>query len=89
MRMVDILSRVQGVNFDSAWDRRMDIAVDGEQVPVISSDDLIQSKLAAGRPMDLLDVDAIRETQKIVEQAQTVQEIQIEPELERDNDRER
>jgi hypothetical protein len=35
------------------------------RVSVISSADLIQSKLAAGRPQDLLDVDAIREASKL------------------------
>lgn len=79
--MVDILFGIKGVDFDSAWERRMEIDVDNRKVSIISSDDLIQSKLAAGRPMDLLDVDAIRQTQQL-------QEIQIEPELEQEREQE-
>jgi len=62
--MVDILPAVEGVDFDSAWERRADIEIDsgsGLRAAVISSSDLIQSKLAAGRPQDLLDVSAIRQ----------------------------
>jgi hypothetical protein len=65
--MVDILPGVKGVDFDSAWENRTEIEIDpssGLRVSVISSADLIQSKLAAGRPQDLLDVDAIREASK-------------------------
>ncbi|MGI8743427.1 MAG: DUF6036 family nucleotidyltransferase [Bryobacteraceae bacterium] len=60
--MVDILPAVKGVDFESAWERRADIEIgSGLSVSVISSSDLIQSKLAAGRPQDLLDVASIRE----------------------------
>lgn len=89
---IDILSGVKGVDFNSAWERRMDIAMGDEQVPVISSSDLIESTLAAGRPQDLLDVAAIRETQQIVEQMQTagraMQENQTEPELKQEEEHE-
>ena len=65
--MVDILPGVKGVDFDSAWEKRTEVEIDpvsGLRVSVISSNDLIQSKLAAGRPQDLLDVEAIREAKK-------------------------
>ena len=32
--MVDILPGIKDVDFDSAWDRRMEIAIDAEQVPI-------------------------------------------------------
>jgi hypothetical protein len=58
--MVDILSRISGVDFEEAWQRRVDVAIDGSlSVPFISREDLLAAKLAAGRPQDLADVAAL------------------------------
>lgn len=49
--MVDILSRIKGVEFTSAWERRVVPEIeDGLSAPFISRDDLLAAKLAAGRP---------------------------------------
>jgi hypothetical protein len=59
----DILPAIPGVEFDAAWERRVEIVVDkatGLKGNFISADDLIVSKLASGRPQDLADADAIR-----------------------------
>jgi hypothetical protein len=59
----DILPDIPGVDFDGAWERRVETTVDAEsglRANFISSDDLIAAKLASGRPQDLADVDAIR-----------------------------
>ena len=64
---IDILTAISGVDFDAAWQRRVEHVVDTVrelQVNFISSQDLINAKLAAGRPQDLADVAAIREAQK-------------------------
>ena len=64
---VDILTAIPGVEFDEAWPRRVEDVVDptsGLKASFISSDDLIAAKLAAGRPQDLADVDAIRKAQQ-------------------------
>jgi hypothetical protein len=61
--MVDILPEIGGVDFDQAWQRRVEVPLDPEMgltASFISSDDLISAKLAAGRPQDLADVDALR-----------------------------
>ena len=61
---VDILPGVDGVDFENAWKRRVEAVVDlqtGLKAFFISKDDLIASKLAAGRMRDLADVEAIRE----------------------------
>ncbi len=57
---IDILQRITAVEFDSAWDRRVEGLVDG-RVPVffIGLEDLIRNKRAAGRPRDLGDVDEL------------------------------
>ena len=59
--MVDIMSRIKGVEFAQAWECRVVREVDnGLSVPFISRDDLMIAKLAAGRPEDLADVAALR-----------------------------
>jgi hypothetical protein len=60
---VDILTEIPGVDFDAAWQRRVRDLIDptsGLKASFISVDDLIAAKLAAGRPQDIADVDAIR-----------------------------
>jgi hypothetical protein len=67
---VDILTEIPGVDFDVAWERRVQDVIDaasGLNASIISRADLITAKLAAGRPQDLADVDAIRKA----EEAQT------------------
>lgn len=61
--MVDILPEISGVDFDDAWQRRVEVTIDadaGLKAPFIANADLIAAKLAAGRPQDLADVDALR-----------------------------
>jgi hypothetical protein len=61
--MVDILPEISGVDFDRAWQRRVDAVIDpqsGLTVSFISSEDLVAAKLAAGRPQDIADVAALR-----------------------------
>ncbi len=64
---VDILSEIPGVDFDAAWERRVAGVIDavtGLKANLISREDLITAKLAAGRPQDLADVDAIRKAEE-------------------------
>src|SRR5229473_1832364 len=65
--MVDILPAVQGIDFEGAWERRTEIEIDPEiglRASVISRSDLIAAKLAAGRPQDMIDVSALRQTEQ-------------------------
>jgi hypothetical protein len=59
----DILPSIPGVDFDAAWERRVETVIDpatGLKANFISAGDLIASKLASGRPQDIADADAIR-----------------------------
>src|SRR5260370_6349027 len=59
----DILPDLPGVDFDAAWEHRVEGMLDpdsGLTAFFISSDDLIAAKLASGRPQDLADISAIR-----------------------------
>lgn len=59
----DILPSIPGVDFDGAWERRVETVVDpatGLKANMISAEDLIASKLASGRTRDLADVEDLR-----------------------------
>ena len=59
----DILPDIPGVDFESAWERRVEGVIDpksGLMAYFISAEDLIATKLAAGRPQDLADAEAVR-----------------------------
>ena len=58
---IDLLTGIDGIEFDEAWERRISVRIDEDELPFISRDDLITNKLAAGRPKDLADVAALKE----------------------------
>ena len=53
---IDILTDIDGVSFDSAWEQRFEVEIGGRRVPFIGRDDLIANKRASGRPQDVADV---------------------------------
>jgi hypothetical protein len=53
---IDINTNIDGVRFEEAHPSRVELAIDGLTVPIISRDDLIKNKKASGRPQDLVDV---------------------------------
>jgi hypothetical protein len=57
---IDILTTIDGVEFDGAWSHRLQIEVDGSLLNVIGRDDLLRNKIAAGRAQDLVDVERLR-----------------------------
>jgi hypothetical protein len=66
--MIEILPRISGVDFDQAWERRIETIIDdqtGLKAYVISAEDLIANKRAFGRPYDLADADAVQTAQRI------------------------
>ena len=58
---VDILMGIPGVQFDEAWELRVEVQFDDVSVTIISREDLIQAKRAAGRPQDLLDANSLEQ----------------------------
>jgi hypothetical protein len=61
---IDVLQRIDGVTFDDAWQNRIEGTVDGIPACIISREDLIRNKLAAGRLQDLADVEKLRAAEK-------------------------
>lgn len=57
---VDILMSIPGIDFSQAWPRRDSLKIDGVEIDFISKQDLIQAKIASGRPQDLLDLEHLK-----------------------------
>lgn len=60
---VDVITTVDGVPFDQAWTGRVEVNIDGLQVPVIGRAHLIVNKRTVGRPQDLVDADLLESAQ--------------------------
>ncbi|MBV9744131.1 MAG: hypothetical protein JO099_10230 [Acidobacteriia bacterium] len=54
---IDILSSIRGVRFSSAWEKRATTRIEGQAIHFISKQHLIKAKKAAGRLMDLIDIE--------------------------------
>lgn len=60
---VDILQGIAGVEFDEAWECRVEGLLDiNTPAHIISREHLIKNKLAVGRYQDLADVEKLRES---------------------------
>jgi len=56
---IDVLTKIDGVEFVNAWAARATMHYAGAEVYVLGLQDLIRSKRASGRPRDLDDVRAL------------------------------
>lgn len=54
-RRVDVITQVDGLNFEEAWERCTWADVEGLRIPVVCAEDLLRNKRASGRPKDLGD----------------------------------
>ena len=57
---IDILTLIDGVQFEEAWADRMISKFADQPVAVLSREHLIRNKLAAARTQDLADVEALK-----------------------------
>jgi hypothetical protein len=53
---IDVQTATPGLNFNEAWQRKKTVTYQTQEFYIVSRDDLIASKLAAGRTVDLEDV---------------------------------
>jgi len=53
---IDVQTKTPGIDFGGAWKRRLTMRHEGQEFHVLSKPDLIASKRASGRPVDLEDV---------------------------------
>ena len=56
---IDILMGLKGLEFEAAWEARVEADFDGIKVFVLSRKHLIENKKLAGRPQDLMDVESL------------------------------
>lgn len=57
---IDLLTSISGVEFESAWESRHAVDLDGIPVPVIGLKDLYANKIASGREKDAADIALLR-----------------------------
>ena len=55
---------IPGVEFESVWNRRVEVKIDELYIQFISRKDLIKAKIAAGRPQDKLDAEKLKKAEK-------------------------
>jgi hypothetical protein len=56
----DLITSIQGVDFEEAWNGRVEGRYGNETVHFLGRAELIRNKESAGRPQDLADVAALR-----------------------------
>ena len=56
---IDLLTFISGVEFDDAWEHRVELVIGALAVPVIGRADLRRNKLATGRLRDLADAEEL------------------------------
>lgn len=57
---IDILTSITGVEFEEAWQTRIEIERDGLMVAVIGAEMFVRNKEAAGRDQDVIDAARVR-----------------------------
>ena len=55
-RKIQVLTGIDGVKFEHAWERRVSVSMNGMTLKFIAKEDLIANKRAVGRPKDQIDL---------------------------------
>ena len=61
---LDVQTFTPGIQFEDVWQRRLTMIYEGQEFEVVSFADLIRSKTAAGREVDLEDVRILTSEEK-------------------------
>jgi hypothetical protein len=61
---IELFTTVAALDFSECWSKRCTIETDGIQVDFSDRDSLVLSKIAAGRPQDLADLEQLRRTMR-------------------------
>ena len=62
---VDIMMSIPGVEFERAWQNREVVELEGLEIPFISRSDLILAKKASGSPQDKIDLQKLKEAERL------------------------
>ena len=60
---IDLLTGIDGVEFEEAWRNRISIALDNLEIFVLSKEDLLRNKVATGRDKDQGDIIWLKKNQ--------------------------
>ena len=63
-RRIDLLTGIDGVSFEAAFPRRIEVVEGALRVPVLGRADLLVNKRAAGRAKDLADIDRLEHPER-------------------------
>jgi hypothetical protein len=64
---VDVITSIDGVEFDDAWPRRLEITLEGLPICILGRADLLRNKRAVARPQDLADVARLEALERVVD----------------------
>jgi len=64
---IDVLTSIGPLDFNASWSRASQVDYGGVAVRVLSLDDILAAKRAAGRPQDLLDIEKLERARKRLE----------------------
>lgn len=59
---IDVIIDLEGLDFESCYDRRIDSLIGDINIPFIGLDDLIRNKLSTGRMQDKVDADKLKKS---------------------------
>ncbi|MCH8010834.1 MAG: nucleotidyltransferase [Candidatus Marinimicrobia bacterium] len=59
-RRIDIINDIDGVSFDSAFEDKIIVEIDGLKIPIISKEKMIKNKESTGRDQDTLDAKMLK-----------------------------
>jgi hypothetical protein len=59
-RRIDIITRIDGVTFETAWPGKIIVEIQGNGIPFIGRDDFLANKMATGRLKDLADAEELK-----------------------------
>ncbi len=62
-RRIDIITQIDGVEFNNAYQSRTTVVMEGLNLPFISKEDLIKNKKSTGRDKDILDAKHLEENE--------------------------
>ena len=62
---IDVMMQVKGLDFSQAWSHRVETKLEDVAIVLVSKEDLLISKTAAGRPQDLIDAAQLRKSDEI------------------------
>lgn len=64
-RRIDIITKIEGVNFKIAYSNKQEIEVEGIKIPFLSKEHLIKNKESTGREKDKLDAKYLRQNHDV------------------------